>query len=95
MIRKALPLLLLVLVMLALADAALACAVCNGGEDLRTRDSYLNATIFMSVMPLGVIGGGLWYLRRRARALASAGDPVLADPVLADSILADSDLGEA
>lgn len=70
MIRTLLPALLLLLALLALADAAAACAVCDGGGDLRTRDSYVDATIFMSVLPLIVIGGAVWYLRRRARALA-------------------------
>ena len=71
MIRKLLPALFLLLVLLTLADSAAGCAVCTGGEDLRTRDSYVEATIFMSVLPLTVIGGGIWYLRRRARALAA------------------------
>ena len=69
MIRRALPVLALFAVALFVADAATACAVCNGGEDVRTQQSYLNATIFMIVFPLSVIGGGVWMLRRRIRAV--------------------------
>ena len=70
MIRRILPLALVVLSMLVLADAASACAVCSGGDDLRTKDSYIVATLFMSVLPLSVIGAALLYLRHRARTAA-------------------------
>ncbi len=59
---------LLVLAVLLVADASFGCAVCGGlGDDIRSRDSYLNATIFMSVLPVGLVGSAAWYLRRRMR----------------------------
>lgn len=45
--------------------AAHACAVCGGGVD-RTRGAFFGTTILLSLLPLGMIGGGLWWLRRNA-----------------------------
>jgi len=60
---------LLALAALLVADASFGCAVCGGlNDDIRTRDSYLNATIFMSVLPVGLVGSAVWYLRRRMRS---------------------------
>jgi len=50
-------------VLLATPELAEACAVCGGGENERIADSYINGTIFMSVLPLAVIGAGLMTLR--------------------------------
>jgi hypothetical protein len=47
-----------------------ACAVCVGGSD-RSNAAFFDATIVMSVLPLGMIGGGLWWLRRRGGDLLS------------------------
>jgi hypothetical protein len=60
------PLALLLLV--ALPDAAHACPVCFDPRE-ENRVAFLATTIFMSVVPLGMVGGlGLW-LRRRARQM--------------------------
>jgi hypothetical protein len=60
------PLVLLLLV--ALPDAAHACPVCFDPRE-ENRVAFLATTIFMSVVPLGMVGGlGLW-LRRRARQM--------------------------
>ncbi len=55
-----------------LADAAGACAVCAGGEDDRSRDTYVLMTVVMSVLPVSLIGGLVLYVRRRVRSLAAA-----------------------
>ena len=55
---------LLAILWIAVPDAASACPVCGGGDNERVKDSYLNGTIFMSVLPLAVIGAGLLTLRR-------------------------------
>ena len=47
---------------------AQACAVCMGGREDDTRLAFLISTGFMSVLPLAVIGGLVWWLVRRARA---------------------------
>jgi hypothetical protein len=50
----------------ALPDAAEACAVCFDASD-ENREAFLLTTAFLSLFPLGMVGGaGLW-LRRRVR----------------------------
>jgi hypothetical protein len=56
---------------------ASACSVCSaGGEESRT--AFIVATAGMSVLPLAMIGGLVWWIWRRARQReslhASAGD---------------------
>lgn len=53
----------LALALFAVPELAEACSVCGGGDNERVNDSYVNGTIFMSVLPLAVIGGGLFTLR--------------------------------
>jgi hypothetical protein len=68
--RRLLPLFLLGLIaFLFLADGAAACAVCAAGEDDRSRDSYIIATIVMSALPVSIVGCLVWYVRRRVRVL--------------------------
>ncbi len=70
--RRLMPIFLLVLLAFVfLSDAAQACAVCAAGEDDRSRDSYIVATIVMSVLPVSLVGGFVFYVRRRLRALGS------------------------
>lgn len=50
----------------ALAPAAArACAVCGAGDPSRT--SFLWTTVLLSLLPLGMFAGGLWFLWRAAR----------------------------
>lgn len=42
---------------------AQACPVCFSLSP-RSRWAFLGTTIFLSLLPLGMIGGGLWWLRR-------------------------------
>jgi hypothetical protein len=58
---------------LALPDAAHACAVCFDASD-ENRQAFLVTTAFLSLLPLGMVGGaGLW-LRRRVRERDSSID---------------------
>lgn len=52
--------------------AAGACSVCMTGRDDETRAAFLATTALLSVLPLALIGGFVWWLRRRARALSQA-----------------------
>jgi hypothetical protein len=54
--------------LLALLPAlALACPVCGGGGDSpRSQAAFFNTTILLSLLPLGMIGGGVWWLRGKA-----------------------------
>jgi hypothetical protein len=47
---------------------AAACAVCMAGYNDETRQAFLASTAFMSLLPLLLIGGLVWWLRRRARS---------------------------
>ena len=49
--------------------AAAACAVCMAGNDEANRDAFLITTGLLSVLPPALIGGAVWWLRKRARAL--------------------------
>ena len=60
------------LLALALPRLAQACAVCSALTDVRTRKALFNATVFMSLLPLAVIGLGLWWFARRAGTAMSA-----------------------
>jgi len=52
--------------LLSLVSPALAhaCAVCGGGTD-RMRIAFLISTGFLSLLPLALIFGGVWWLRRQ------------------------------
>lgn len=75
---KRLPLVALALGLLALValpDAAYACAACFDAND-ENRQAFIATTAFLTLLPLGMVGGaGLW-LRRRARERASEGSPL-------------------
>jgi uncharacterized membrane protein YfbV (UPF0208 family) len=57
---------------LALPRLAHACAVCSVLTDERLRKAVFNATVFMSLLPLAVVGLGLWWVARRAGATLGA-----------------------
>ena len=43
----------------------LACATCFDPNE--TSQALLRATIFLSLLPLSMLGGGIWYAVRRVR----------------------------
>jgi hypothetical protein len=51
--------------------AAWACAVCTGQDDAAVSLAMLKGTALLSLLPLALIGGLVWYLRRRAREVAA------------------------
>jgi len=64
--RRVSILLLALLAVAALPEAAHACAVCFDASD-ENREAFLLTTAFLSVLPLGMVAGtGLW-IRRRVR----------------------------
>jgi len=66
--RRSWTLPLALLLVLALPDVAHACPVCFDPRE-ENRFAFLATTVFLSLVPLGMVGGvGLW-LRKRARAL--------------------------
>lgn len=67
-IRRTLAPLALALVV-ATPRLAAACAVCLGGTGGGTRRAFAIGTLFLSVLPLAVIGGAILYLRHRAKVI--------------------------
>jgi len=51
-----------------LTAQVLAFPVCSPGPDDATREAFFCTTIFMSLLPLAVFGGILYWFIRRARA---------------------------
>ncbi len=51
---------------------ALACSVCSAGRDDETRAAFLATTGLLTVLPFVLVGGLVWWLRRRARELEAA-----------------------
>jgi hypothetical protein len=49
-----------------LPSAAAACAVCVSGTEAN-RAAFFGTTVFLSLLPLGIIGAGLYWLWRRGR----------------------------
>jgi hypothetical protein len=56
-----------VFVALSHASPALACAVCGTGQRDPTANTYLLSTALLSFIPLGLIGGVVWYVFKKAR----------------------------
>ncbi len=50
-----------------------ACAVCFGGQEGDTRLAFILTTAFLTFLPLLIIGGAVWWLRRRFRQLEESG----------------------
>jgi len=48
---------------------ASACSVCMTGKDDETRFAFIAMTAFLTFLPMGLIGGFVWWLRRRAFAM--------------------------
>lgn len=62
------------LAVLAMPDAALACAVCFDGPG-ETRQAFFVTTAFLTLLPLGMLAGaGAWLRSRARRADSEAAD---------------------
>jgi high-affinity Fe2+/Pb2+ permease len=64
----------LVLALFLYAPAALACPVCFSAKNEENRVAFIVTTAFLTFLPLGLIGGGVWWLRRRSRQESQAAD---------------------
>lgn len=66
-IQNVIPLCLLTVGLIALpASETLACAVCGFGED-KSSEIFLYSTMVLSLVPLGLIGGILYWLYRSTK----------------------------
>lgn len=68
---RALATALLAAFLCALPRAAAACAVCLSGREDDNQRAFLAGTILLSTLPLMLIGGIAWWVRRRAREIAA------------------------
>jgi len=59
---------------LSTAQGAQACSVCIGTGTPDTRNTWLAMTAFMTFTPLAVLGGVIFWLRSRFRALDARQD---------------------
>jgi hypothetical protein len=59
------------LVLSAAPSVALACPVCSGGTTEQVQSAFLSATLFMTFLPLAMIAGLGYALRRRLQRLAA------------------------
>ena len=58
------------------------CAVCSAGRDDETRQAFIVTTGLLTFLPLAMIAGLVWWVRRRARELDGAGASVDGPPSL-------------
>ena len=49
---------------------ALACPSCLAAQDSNVQQAFINSSVFMSVLPLVLVGALVFWLRRRARRFA-------------------------
>lgn len=78
--KPALGALLLVLLTPALAAA---CPVCGTAQSENVRNAFVGSTVFLSLLPLTLIGGliglGVWHVRRKERERSEAAGGVAAE----------------
>lgn len=65
---------LLPIAILMLPNIALACAVCSAREDA-ARIAFIATTVFMSALPVALVFGVVWWLRKESRAQQSRRAP--------------------
>jgi high-affinity Fe2+/Pb2+ permease len=54
-------------ILLLHGSLAWGCPVCFSAKNDENRVAFIVTTAFLTFLPLGLIGGGVWWLRRRAR----------------------------
>ena len=65
----------IVLAILLAPQLASACSVCMTGKTDEIRVAFIVTTAFLTFLPLGLIGGLVWWLRRRALAMQAIEAP--------------------
>ena len=55
-------------VMLLVPEVADACPVCNATKNESSRIAFLVTTAFLSLLPLAMVAGVLWWVRSTVRA---------------------------
>ena len=66
------------------ADLAYACPSCASPLE-ENRQAFVDTTVFLTVVPLMMMGGFIWWLRRKIRAMDDAPDIAVAENLLRDA----------
>ncbi len=66
------------------ADVARACPSCASPLE-ENRQAFVDTTIFLTVVPLAMIGGFVWWIRRRTREIDQATEIAVPDGLLRDA----------
>lgn len=74
--------LLLSALLLVLPRVAAACPVCNANGDEESRVAFVVTTVFLSGLPVVMVGAGVWWVWRRIRAAELAPRPASPHRVL-------------
>ena len=67
-----------------LADLAYACPSCASPLE-ENRQAFVDTTVFLTVVPLMMMGGFIWWLRRRIRAMDDAPEIAVPENLLRDA----------
>ena len=73
-----------VAVVAGIANSALACPSCASPLE-ENRQAFVDTTIFLTVVPLTLIGGMIWWIRRRIRAMEDAPEIPVPESLLRDA----------
>jgi hypothetical protein len=66
------------------ADLAYACPSCASPLE-ENRQAFVDTTVFLTVVPLMMIGGFVWWLRRRIRAMEDVPEIAVPESLLRDA----------
>ena len=66
------------------ADLAYACPSCASPLE-ENRQAFVDTTVFLTVVPLMMMGGFIWWLRRRIRAMDDRPEIVVPENLLRDA----------
>jgi amino acid transporter len=64
-------------------DVAYACPSCASPLE-ENRQAFVDTTIFMTVVPLAMVGGMIWWIRRKAKELEKPPEIQVPDNLLRD-----------
>jgi len=66
------------------ADLAYACPSCASPLE-ENRQAFVDTTIFLTLVPLFMIGGFIWWIRRKTREIDAASAIAVPDTLLRDA----------
>lgn len=66
------------------ADLAYACPSCASPLE-ENRQAFVDTTVFLTVVPLMMMGGFIWWLRRRIRAMDDRAEIAVPENLLRDA----------